>query len=93
MLGKIVSNEAELDLDLAYTLLDMGKELPFDVVTGKTVATNDFYEGKILHKVNKQISMENMQKTLKINLRYGLNQASFHNRSGKIRWSILRIHT
>ena len=52
MLGKIVSNEAELDLDLAYTLLDMGKELPFDVVTGKTVATNDFYEGKILYKVN-----------------------------------------
>jgi len=46
VLGKIVSNEAELDLDLAYTLFDMGKELPFDVVTGKTVATNDFYEGQ-----------------------------------------------
>ena len=45
MLGKIVSNEAELDLDLASTLHDMGRELPFDVVTGKTVATNDFYEG------------------------------------------------
>ena len=61
MLGKIVSNEAELDLDLAYTLLDMGKELPFDVVTGKTVATNDFYEGKILHKVNKLVRIEIMQ--------------------------------
>ena len=40
-----MSNEAELDLDLAHTLLDLGKNLPFDVVTGKTVCTNDFYEG------------------------------------------------
>ena len=55
MLGKIVSNEAELDLDLAYTLLDMGKELPFDVVTGKTVATNDFYEGKFVNMINQYI--------------------------------------
>ena len=54
MLGKIVSNEAELDLDLAYTLLDMGKELPFDVVTGKTVATNDFYEGKFVNLINQK---------------------------------------
>ena len=58
MLGKIVSNEAELDLDLAYTLLDMGKELPFDVVTGKTVATNDFYEGKLVNVINQQLRIE-----------------------------------
>ena len=58
MLGKIVSNEAELDLDLAYTLLDMGKELPFDVVTGKTVATNDFYEGKVVNLIIQQIRGE-----------------------------------
>ena len=45
VLGKVVSNDAELDLDLAYTLLDLGRDLPFDVVTGKTVCTNDFYEG------------------------------------------------
>ena len=45
VLGKIVANDAELDLDLACTLLDLGKGLPFDVVTGKTVCTNDFYEG------------------------------------------------
>ena len=58
VLGKIVSNEAELDLELAYTLLDMGKELPFDVVTGKTVATNDFYEGKITNVHHKNIILK-----------------------------------
>ena len=47
VLGKVVSNDAELDLELAYTLLDLGRDLPFDVVTGKTVCTNDFYEGNI----------------------------------------------
>ena len=52
MLGKIVSNEAELDLELADTLLNLGKELPFDVVTGKTVCTNDFYEGKYPYDPN-----------------------------------------
>ena len=62
MLGKIVSNEAELDLDLAYTLLDMGKELPFDVVTGKTVATNDFYEGKLAYMNNQQIRVDTIIK-------------------------------
>ena len=47
VLGKVVSNDAELDLELAYTLLDLGRDLPFDVVTGKTVCTNDFYEGSV----------------------------------------------
>ena len=73
MLGKIVSNEAELDLDLAYTLFDMGKELPFDVVTGKTVATNDFYEGKILCKLNQQIWIKIIWTTFMINWKYGVN--------------------
>ena len=43
-----MANDAELDLDLACTLLDLGKGLPFDVVTGKTVCTNDFYEGILI---------------------------------------------
>ena len=45
VLGKVVSRKAVLDLDLAYKLVDLGTGLPFEVVSGKTVCTNDFYEG------------------------------------------------
>ena len=40
-----MSRKAVLDLDLAYKLVDLGSGLPFEVVSGKTVCTNDFYEG------------------------------------------------
>ena len=40
-----MSRKAVLDLDLDYKLVDLGSGLPFEVVSGKTVCTNDFYEG------------------------------------------------
>ena len=49
VLGKIVSRKAELDLSMAHELVDLGRDLPFDVVAGKTVCTNDFYEGNNTH--------------------------------------------
>ena len=41
----MVSRKAEVDQKLASDLVEMGRDLPFNVVSGKTVCTNDFYEG------------------------------------------------
>ena len=46
ILGEVVARKAEVDQTLAYELVDIGRDLPFNVVAGKTVCTNDFYEGK-----------------------------------------------
>ena len=44
----MVSREAKLDLDLAQKLVDVGKEGDgFGTVLGKTISTNDFYEGQV----------------------------------------------
>ena len=42
----MVARRAELDQTLAYDLVELGQPLPFKVVSGKTVCTDDFYEGK-----------------------------------------------
>ena len=40
--------EAKLDLDLAQKLVDVGREGDgFGTVLGKTISTNDFYEGQV----------------------------------------------
>ena len=41
-----MSRKAEVDQKLAQDLVQLGRELPFNVVSGKTVCTNDFYEGR-----------------------------------------------
>jgi len=46
VLGKIVQNEAKLDADLAKELVSLGGNFDFKTRTGKTVCTNDFYEGQ-----------------------------------------------
>merc|ERR1711981_802194 len=46
ILGEVVSRKAEVDQKLACDLVEMGRDLPFNVVSGKTVCTNDFYEGQ-----------------------------------------------
>ena len=51
VLGKVVQNPAKLDQDLVAELIEMGQGLPFHTVSGKTVCTNDFYEGTF-HFVN-----------------------------------------
>ena len=51
VLGKVVQNPAKLDQDLVAELIEIGQGLPFHTVSGKTVCTNDFYEG-ISHFVN-----------------------------------------
>ena len=44
----MVSREAKLDLDLAKKLVDVGQEGDgFETVLGKTISTNDFYEGQV----------------------------------------------
>ena len=45
-MGKIVQNEAKLDADLAKELVSLGSNFDFKTRTGKTVCTNDFYEGQ-----------------------------------------------
>merc|ERR1719397_460961 len=47
ILGNVVSREAKLDLDLAKKRVDVGQEGDgFETVLGKTISTNDFYEGQ-----------------------------------------------
>ena len=46
ILGEVVSRKAEVDQKLAQDLVQIGRDLPFNVVSGKTVCTNDFYEGR-----------------------------------------------
>lgn len=46
ILGKKVFHEAKLDQDLVKELITLNKGLPFQVVSGKTVCTDDFYEGQ-----------------------------------------------
>ena len=45
ILGKKVFHETKLDQELVEELVDLGKDLPYKVVSGKTVCTDDFYEG------------------------------------------------
>ena len=45
VLGKVVQKDAKLDQALVQDLLRLGKDFPFHTVSGKTVCTNDFYEG------------------------------------------------
>merc|ERR1719458_1162352 len=47
MRARVVSREAKLDLDLAKKLVNVGQEGGgFETVLGKTISTNDFYEGQ-----------------------------------------------
>merc|ERR1719458_1397229 len=47
MRARVVSREAKLDPDLAQKLVDVGREGDgFGTVLGKTISTNDFYEGQ-----------------------------------------------
>ena len=50
ILGEVVSRKAEVDQKLAQDLVQIGRDLPFNVVSGKTVCTNDFYEGRYHRK-------------------------------------------
>lgn len=47
-MGKVVKRPAELDEDFVHGLVETAKEmkLDFDVVVGKTMCADDFYEGK-----------------------------------------------
>ena len=47
VLGKVVQKDAKLDQALVQDLLRLGKDFPFHTVSGKTVCTNDFYEGDV----------------------------------------------
>lgn len=46
ILGKVVARPATVDQSLAKDLLEMGKHHDFPTVTGKTMCTDDFYEGQ-----------------------------------------------
>ncbi len=46
ILGKVVSRPADMDQSVATELFDMGKMHDFTTVTGKTLCTDDFYEGQ-----------------------------------------------
>ena len=47
ILGKKSYHETKLDQDLVQELVTLGSGLPFNVVSGKTVCTDDFYEGTL----------------------------------------------
>ena len=54
ILGNVVSREAKLDLDLAEKLVEAGKGAgSFETVLGKTISTNDFYEGQVTEVLKK----------------------------------------
>lgn len=46
VLGQVVHKPCHLDADVAKELLELGDKLDFQVVSGKTMCTNDFYEGQ-----------------------------------------------
>jgi len=46
VLGKVVSRQTVVDQDLANHLIEIGNGHPFKVIAGKTLCTNDFYEGQ-----------------------------------------------
>ena len=41
-------------------LLDLGKETKFDVVKGKTVCTDDFYEGQLYTSFSNLVTHEDL---------------------------------
>ena len=45
-MGKIVARPSLLDQSLARELVELSSEADFSVVTGKTLCTDDFYEGQ-----------------------------------------------
>lgn len=45
-MGKRVARPTKLDEEVAKELLELGKEMNFSTVTGKTMCTDDFYEGQ-----------------------------------------------
>ena len=45
-MGKVVQNEAKLNAELVNELVSLGDNFPFKTAAGKTVCTNDFYEGQ-----------------------------------------------
>ena len=48
ILGKVVSRKSKLDLGLAKNLVSTGLENDqFQTVLGKTISTDDFYEGQV----------------------------------------------
>ena len=48
ILGKVVSLQAQLDLGLARSLVATGlQDDQFQTVLGKTISTDDFYEGQV----------------------------------------------
>merc|ERR1711976_178504 len=46
ILGKLVEHPTALDKEVADTLVELGKKMDFQVVSGKTMCTDDFYEGQ-----------------------------------------------
>ncbi len=46
VLGRVVSKPALLDSTVVRELVEIGKEFDFPTVRGKTLCTDDFYEGK-----------------------------------------------
>jgi len=67
ILGKVVSRKAQLDLGLAKNLVATGvQEDHFQTVLGKTISTDDFYEGQgrldgAICQYNEQDKMEYLQ--------------------------------
>lgn len=47
VMGKVVLRDAKLDQDLVNELCDCAKKFDdFETIRGKTMCTNDFYEGE-----------------------------------------------
>ena len=46
MLGKRVRHPTKLDQELVMDLVELGEEMSFAIASGKTLCTNDFYEGQ-----------------------------------------------
>ena len=75
-----------MDQTLAAELVNIGRGLPFNVVSGKTVCANDFYEGMIVAKTK-------IMKVSKDKFERGRNFYTFIDvlifRSSKARWGLL----
>jgi hypothetical protein len=80
ILGKLVKRPAKLDKKLARELRALSQpDDPYETVTGKTMCTYDFYEGKLSIK-NTESSEKNKARTNKIenSILCSLKEFTFH---------------
>lgn len=92
ILGKLVQRPAKLDKRLARELKSLADPTlePYDTVIGKTMCTNDFYEGKKQNYHRKKNTYLCYQHVLFLTLSFLVSLRTCH-RPRTVGWSVLRF--